>query len=370
MSQAPSRFTRRGFGRFASLIAAGGILSEHSLAQLSAIGPVPAGAVRINANENPLGPCAEALEAMHAVIQDGGRYHFHEGGNLERMLAEREGLRSGYVRAYAGSSDPLHRAVQAFTSPSKAFVSAAPGYEAGAFGAQGLGARAVEVPLTRTYAHDVRAMVKADSNPGLIYVCNPNNPTGTVTPRGDLEWLIDNKPAGCVVLVDEAYIHFSSKAVSCLDLVAKDKDLVVLRTFSKLYGMAGIRAGAAFARPDLLEKLGLYGPGMLPVAGMVGAQASLRVKDLVSERRKINAGIRDEVLAFLDKHRFSFVPSESNKFMVDVRQPGGVMVRALAAEGVFVGRVWPSWPTHIRVSVGTRAEMERFQTALLKVVRA
>ncbi len=149
--------------------------------------------------------------------------------------------------------------------------------------------------------------------------------------------------------------------------MARDKDLIVLRTFSKLYGMAGIRAGAAMARPDLLARLAGFSSGALPSTGLVAAAASLRVATLVPERRKINADIRSETFAFLDKHNFKYVPSVSNKFMLDVRRPGHEFVDAMQRENIWVGRVWPAWPTHVRITVGTREEMAKFQKALLKV---
>jgi histidinol-phosphate/aromatic aminotransferase/cobyric acid decarboxylase-like protein len=282
-------------------------------------------------------------------------------------MAAQEGLSSDSVMAFAGSSDPLHRAVLAFTSPERALVAGDPGYEAAPGVARYIGAKAIAVPLTKTYAHDVRAMAAADANAGLFYFCNPNNPTGSLTPRADLEWLVENKPKGSVVLVDEAYIHFSHSAKSCVDMVAAGKDVVVLRTFSKLYGMAGLRAGVAMARPDLIAKIGRWGANIMPVAGMVGANASIKVKDLVPQRRKINADIRDDVLAFLDKKGFPFVPTESNKFMVDVKRPGAEIVRGMAAEKVYIGRVWPSMPTHVRVSIGTKEDMAAFKAAFAKV---
>ncbi|HET8547588.1 MAG TPA: pyridoxal phosphate-dependent aminotransferase [Bryobacteraceae bacterium] len=364
-------FTRRGFGRALSLFTAGAAIplcNESALAQLSMIGPIPEGAVRINANENPLGPCREAAEAMRAVIADGGRYMYETGARFASALAETEGLPATYVLPFAGSSDPLYRAVAAFTSPARAFVTADPGYEAGELAARFLGARVHRVPLTKDYRHDVRAMAKADTSTGLLYVCSPNNPTGTVTPKDDVEWLIANKPEGSIVLLDEAYLHFASSATPATYLVAKDKDLIILRTFSKIYGMAGLRAGAALARPDLLDKLRRLGPGMLPITGMIGATTSLRISNLVPERRRFVKEIREDVFSFLDKHKFSFVPSESNKFMVDVKRPGGEIVAALAAESVYVGRVWPSWPTHIRVTVGMPDDMSKFKAAFLKVM--
>ena len=333
------------------------------------VGSVPPDAVLINANENPLGPCGEALEAMYGVIRNGGRYMFELGFELARQIAAVEGVDPSHVRVFAGSSDPLIRSVIAFTSPTKSYVAGDPGYESGENTARYVGAPALRVPLTKAHAHDVRAMAKADANAGLLYLCNPNNPTGTLTPRADIEGLAANKPAGSVLLIDEAYIHFSS-ATPCCDLAVSGKNVVVLRTFSKLYGMAGIRAGAAIGPPELVTKIASYGNFMLPVTAMAGAIASLKVKNLVSERRKLLADVRNEVFDFLDKQKFSFVRSESNKFMLDVKQPGQQFVRAMAAEKVYVGRVWPAWPTHVRVTIGTREEMMKFRAALLKVMQA
>jgi histidinol-phosphate aminotransferase len=213
-------------------------------------------------------------------------------------------------------------------------------------------------------------MAEAAPDAGLIYICNPNNPTGTITSRADIEWLYANKPKGAILLLDEAYIHLSKNAVPCSDMAGADKDVLVLRTFSKLYGMAGLRAGAAIARPDILEKMSDYGAGALPVTGMVGANTSLKVKTLVAERRKIIADVREDVFEFMSKNSYSFVPSESNKFMVDVKRPGGDIVKAMAAEKVFIGRVWPAWPTHVRVSIGTKDEMAKFKTAFKRVMNA
>jgi histidinol-phosphate aminotransferase len=244
-----------------------------------------------------------------------------------------------------------------------------PGYEAGQRAAEFVGAKVHRVPLTKTFSHDVKAMVAADPNAGAIYICNPNNPTGTLTSRADIEWVLANKPAGSVLILDEAYIHLSKNAVPGSDLVAADKDVIILRTFSKLYGMAGLRAGAAIARPDLLKKMTGYGAGALPVTGMIGANTSLKVRNLVPERRKIIGDIREDTFAFLSKHNFTFVPSESNKFMVDVKRPGGEVVKEMAQKDhVYIGRVWPVWPTYVRVSVGTKEEMARFKTSFLRVM--
>ena len=327
---------------------------------------LPPDAVRIGSNENPLGPCAEALEAIYSVAKKGGRYGGPESAEFPKLAADLEGVKPDYVTPYAGSSDPLFRAVCAFVSPTRGLVMGDPGYEAGARAAEFIGAKVKRVPLTKDYKHDVKAMLAADPNAGVYYICNPNNPSGTLTPKADLEWLVANKPKGSILLLDEAYIHFSTAETGSA-MVAADKDVIILRTFSKLYGMAGLRAGLAIARPDLLDKMRGWGAGMLPITGMAGAGASLKAKTLIAERRKINADIRASTLEFLDKKNIKYVPSESNKFMMDAQRPGMELVRALAAEKVFIGRVWPAWPTHVRVTVGTAEEMKKFQTALMKV---
>ena len=254
--------------------------NEATLAQgLSAVPNLPPDAVKINANENPMGPCPEAAEAIHKVVSQGGRYLYNETFAFVDAMAEVEGVSRDHVMPFAGSSDPLHRAVLAFTGPgARATSSPTPATRPAARAAQFIGAKTIKVPLRKDYAHDVHAMAQADPNAGLIYVCNPNNPTGSITPKEDIEYLVAHKPKDAIVLLDEAYIHLSKTAEPASALVAADKDVIILRTFSKLYGMAGLRAGAALGRPDLIAKLRGYGAGALPVTGMVGAIASLKVQ--------------------------------------------------------------------------------------------
>jgi histidinol-phosphate aminotransferase len=364
-------FTRRHLGRMASVLTAGAALpfyNEFAMAQRSMPRVMAADAVRISSNENPLGPCPEAVEAIASVARFGGRYSPHgEQGEFVKTVAEVEGLKPEYITPYAGSSDPLHHAVCAFTSPARGYVMGDPGYEAGSRTAEFIGAKVSRVPLRKDWSHDVRAMLAADPNAGLFYICNPNNPTGSLTSREDIDYLLANKPKGSVLLLDEAYIHFSNAKMGS-DLVAADKDVVILRTFSKAYGMAGIRAGMAMGRPDLIEKMRPYGTGFLPITGVAAATASMKVKTLLAERRKINKDVRENVFEFLEAKKFTYVPSVANHFMVEVHRPGMEVVKAMAKENVYIGRVWPALPTHVRVSVGTQEEMDKFKVAFLKVM--
>ncbi|MBV9501537.1 MAG: pyridoxal phosphate-dependent aminotransferase [Acidobacteriaceae bacterium] len=370
-------FSRRQFGRIASLLSAGAALpfyNESALAhQISKIYNMPPDAVRINSNENPLGPCAEAADAIHSVVKNGGRYMFEQTDLLAQTMAEQENIpfsrkpEERYIDIYAGSTAALHQAVIAFCSKDRPFVKADPGYEAGENAAGFIGAGAVDVPLRNgTWDHNVRKMLEMAPNAGLFYICNPNNPTGTLTSHADIEYLVANKPAGSVVMVDEAYIHFTSKAERCTDLVRANKDVIVLRTFSKLYGMAGLRAGAAIARPDLLQKLRTISINFMPITGMVGATASLKASNLVAERRKINSDNREDTFNWLTARNVEFIPSESNCFMVKVKRPGKEFFADMAKQNVFIGRTWPIWPTWVRVTVGTRDEMAKFKDAFAK----
>ena len=183
------------------------------------------------------------------------------------------------------------------------------------------GAKISKVPLKADYSHDVKAMIAADPNAGVLYICNPNNPTGTLTSKEDILYALENKPKGAILLVDEAYIHLSD-APNVIDQVAAGKDLIVLRTFSKVYGMAGIRCGFALGRPDLLAKLRPYGQNPMPITGSAAANVSLLDPELVPTRKKIIADTRNSTFAFLAANNYKYIPSQSNCFMIDTGRKG------------------------------------------------
>ena len=363
-----SPFSRRSFLQLSAAAAALQIVTEPMLAA-AARKPHSSDGVMIDSNENPLGPSQSARDAISAIIPQGGRYLDNLTDDLIHTFAQLEGLNPDHVHAFPGSTPALHFGVIAFTSPQKSYVTADPGYEAGMFAAGASQARVVKVPLTKTYAHDVKAMLAAAPDAGLFYICSPNNPTGTLTPHADIENLVENKPKGSIVMVDEAYIHFCD-APSTLGLVKAGKDVVVLRTFSKTYGMAGLRCGLAVARPDLLDKImERAGWNFMPVTALVAASASLKDPNLVPERKRINAVIRRETFQWLDRNGYSYIPSESNCFLLDTKRPGKEVIDAMAQQKVFIGRIWPVMPKWVRITVGTHDEMQQFQTAFQKVMR-
>jgi len=375
--------TRRNFLRNAALAAvAGPILTEAHFARAAAqqgsvytFGvnhPLPPDTVLINANENPLGPSKGALEAITAIAKAGGRYDiYNEQANLTQTFARQNGLKENYVAVYAGSSEPLHFTVLAFTSPAKGFVTADPSYEAGMAAAKVAKAPIFPVRLTADQAHDVKGLVSITPTAGVIYICNPNNPTGTLTSKKDILWALENKPKGSILLVDEAYIHLSD-AESVIDQVALDKDLIVLRTFSKIYGMAGIRCGMAIGRPDLLKKLEPFGgDNSLPVTALAAARVSLLDTDLIPTRKKIIGDTRRSTIAWLKANNYTVIGDpQSNCFMINTGRKGRSVITAMQEKGVIIGRTWPIWPNAVRITVGTSAEMAKFQTAFKQVMDA
>jgi histidinol-phosphate aminotransferase len=365
-------FAAASFPAFASTQQApAGASRQRGMTDMGERRELPPDTVIISSNENPLGPAQSALSAICTTASLGGRYHFDETQKTVKAFNEIYNLKPGYSALFPGSGGPLDLALMSNIGPDKPLVYADPSYEQGPRAADIMKAQKFPTKLTPTYAHDVKAMLAAHPSPGAYYIVNPNNPTGTMTPRADILWLLKNKPAGSVVIVDEAYHHFSDDE-SVIDQVAADQDIIVMRTFSKIYGMAGIRAGFAVARPDLLAKFSnVGGPSRslasISITSAAGARASLQDKGLVPLRKKINSDIRSETLEFLTKKGYKIVPgSQGNMFMVDVKRPGGEFKNAMLKENVAIGRSWAAMPNYVRVTVGTKDEMAKFQTAFVK----
>jgi histidinol-phosphate aminotransferase len=373
--QAGQGLSRRAFLRYAagaSALATMPVLTEPRLALAARPHFAdPNVGIHIDANENPMGPCESARKAMIDIVPRGGRYLFTGEEELAELFAKQEGLDPESVIPFAGSSEPLHYTVLTFTGKDRPLVIADPGYEAPIWAAQIAGAPVLKIPLADPKGeakHDIGAMLAAAANPGVIYICNPNNPTGTCTPRAEIEQAVARAPKDTILLIDEAYIHLCD-APRSLDFVKDGKNVIVLRTFSKLYGMAGVRMGFAVGRPDLVAKVAaLGGQNPLSVTAVAAAKASLLDTDLVSMRKKAIANIRLETLAWLKGEGYRVTPSESNCFMLDVRRPGKEVQAALAQKEMFVGRIWPAWPNSLRITVGTSDEMLAFRKAFTEVM--
>ncbi len=368
-------FQRRDLARIAAVFGVGVAAANWGRPAWASAGTpdaAPAAKVRLGANECWTGPLAPGHRAAVGIVANGNRYSPHdERGDFIKAVASVEGVPGDHVAPFPGSSDPLSRAVVTFCSPDRALVTADPTFELAGRTAEWLQAPVRRVALTPDYRHDVKAMVAAAPNAGLFYICTPNNPTGTITPLADIAWLLANKPAGAVVLIDEAYTHFAGVPVASSLAAARD-DVIVMRTFSKLFGMAGMRMGYIMADPALIAKMMRYDGGMqsgaLPLPSLACATASLPAAPLIAARRAEMQAARGVALDHLKARGFAVKPTDANMFMIDwkTRSPKE-MQAAFRTQSVEIGRSWPVWPTVSRVTVGSMAEMKAFCTALDKV---
>lgn len=369
-------FARRDLARIAAVFGVGALAASVGRPAFASGGvpdPAPTAKVRIGANECWTGPLAPGQKAAAAMIAMGNRYSPHdERSDFIKAVMSVEGVPFDHVAPWPGSSDPLCRAVVTYCSPTKGLVTADPTFELAGRTAAWLGAPVKAVPLTAEYTHDVKAMLAANPNAGLYYICTPNNPTGTITPLADIEWLIANKPAGSMVLIDEAYTHFAGVPVAS-SLAVKHPDVIVMRTFSKLFGMAGLRMGYVITNPANLTKMMRYDGGMqsgaLPVTSLACATASLTAAPLIAARRAEMQSARGLTLDHLKARGVSVFPTNANMFMIDWKTRAAKdMQAAFRKQSVEIGRSWPIWPTVSRVTVGSSAEMKAFCTALDKVI--
>lgn len=361
--------SRRGF---ATMIAAG--LTEAAFAQRAAVpGAAPADTVWLNGNEFPEGPPKASIEAMANVLAESNRYHYQEFPAFYSAVAASEGLSAEQVLIGAGSSEILHAAVDAFTSPTRPFITPWPTYEAAPELAEFAGHRVVKMPQTTAHGFDVHGLAAEaeKAGGGLIYVCNPNNPTSTITPSGDLEWLVANLPKNTVLLVDEAYLHYATSpaAVSALPYVKAGKDVIVSRTFSKIYAMAGLRVGYGAAKPELIEKMTPYRNNVISFVSARAVKAALDLgPKLIEERRAKIDRTRSELCAWLKSNHIGFIPPQANFVMVETGKDAKDVQALMLAKGVAIGRPFPALNKMIRVSIGTDQEMAKFRTVLTEVM--
>ena len=329
------------------------------------------GLVRLNANENPYGAAPEALAAMQEVLGlSCHRYPYDSPGALQDEVAQLHGVAADQILLGNGSSEILELAVAAYASPSRPAVVAEPTFEVVWLHAKAVGDRIAVVPLTADHHHDLPRMLAA-APAGLIYLCNPNNPTATVTPKGEVRALLEKAPKETVVLVDEAYFHYADDAdyESVIPLVREHPNLLVLRTFSKVYGLAGLRCGYAVAQAPLLETLHRYEAfNNLNIVAVAGARVAIRHDEHVAACKAKNRAARDAAVADLATLGYKALPSQANFFFVDLKRPAAPIIHTLRTHGIAVGRSFAAAPTFLRVSVGTADQMKAFGTAFRSAI--
>jgi histidinol-phosphate aminotransferase len=371
-----TQISRRGFAKTLSASAAYAALAPPMSMSAPALRLVKgaakdAGIVRLSSNENPYGPSPMALKAMTDAFNLAWRYPDEHEQALVDALAKLHGVTAEQVLLGNGSGEILKLAAAAFTAPDKKLVVANPTFEAILAHARTAHADVVKTDLRPDYAHDLPKMLAAASDAGLIYICNPNNPTATITPRDQFRAFLAKVPTQTIVLIDEAYHHYveSNDYETVTPLVKQYPNLIVTRTFSKIYAMAGLRCGYCIARPELIQRLRSQQTwDSVNIMALVAALASLQDSEQVEQGRRRNREVKKFVSSELEKSGLKWIPSHANFLMIDLRREVKPIIVAMRDRNVQVGRVFPALPNFMRVTIGTRPQMETFVSTLRSVM--
>jgi histidinol-phosphate aminotransferase len=327
-------------------------------------------AVRLSSNENPYGPSLSAFKAMNDVFSLACRYPDKHNDLLIDALAKLNGVNHDQILLGDGSSEILNLCAETFTGPTRGnLVAADPTFEAILNNASVNGAEVVKVPLTGSFSHDLAKMTAA-AKEGLIYVCNPNNPTASITPKNEVRDFIAKTPRQTIILVDEAYFHYADSPdyESVIPLIKDHPHLIVARTFSKIYGMAGLRCGYGIAQKETIERMRPHQMwDSVNIMALAAAIANLNDPDQVANGRRLNSEAKTFVTGELDKMGYKLIPSQANFIMFDVKRPVVPLIQAMKQRNVQVGRLFPALPNHMRVTVGKKAEMESFLSAFREI---
>ena len=322
-------------------------------------------AVLLNRNENAYGPSEKVQAVIREAAGGSSRYPRGEYDALRRMLAELHKVNPEQIVLGAGSSEILRMAGAAYLGPNKKLLVPNPTYPSLGNYAEASGVSVVRAPLTRTHEHDTDAMLaKADSATALVYICNPNNPTGTLTPRKNLESLISKLPADVIVLIDEAYHHFVSDTAayrSFLDRPLNDPCVIVARTFSKIYGLAGLRIGYSVSCKEVAARLSaLRLQNGVTIISAKAAIAALDDTAYVRMAAKRNSDDRQEFMNQVNARMLRAIDSHANFVLLNPLRPVNEVIAHLEKNNVLVAPPIPAMEKYVRVSLGTPAEMQQF----------
>jgi histidinol-phosphate aminotransferase len=328
---------------------------------------------KLNANENPYGPSPMALEALKSSASGGNRYAWKELFQLVDNIAAFEGVTSKNVMMGPGSSDLLEKTAMVLFMNGGNVVSADPAYMSLIRVAEAAGGTWKPVPLKQDWSHDLEAMEKAiDPETKLVYICNPNNPTGTITDSKALLDFCSRVSEKVPVFVDEAYLWFLEEGAkhSMVSLINEGKDVIVARTFSKIHGMAGLRVGYAVAQEatlDKLQKITRAGMG-ISYPSVFAAMAAMEDTEFLDKSRTLNAEAREYTFTSLKELGFDPVPSHTSFMIFPIEMEGKTFLNKMTEHKVgvrafqFMDKKW------CRVSIGTMDEMKLFITAINKVL--
>jgi histidinol-phosphate aminotransferase len=343
-----------------------------SLAEIGLGAPRPspassgsAGPVILSRNENAYGASEKVVAAMRETVHAANRYPLRQEDELLERVAALHGVKAERIVFGCGSSEILTTAVASFAGPGKKIITASPTFELPGHAGQIEGSEVITVPLNRSFGHDLGGMLaKADASTGLVYICNPNNPTASITPRAEIEDFLQKLPRTTMVLMDEAYHHFvppTASYASFIDKPVDDDRLIVARTFSKVYGLAGIRVGYAVASPDVAQKLASRCvPASVNLAAAVAAVSALEDQEFVRACVKSNAENRQEFFNQAKARKLAMIDSNANFVMMNAQRPAPQVIEHFKKNGVLIGRPFPPLDNYIRVTLGKSDEMAQF----------
>jgi histidinol-phosphate aminotransferase len=327
--------------------------------------------VRLSANENPYGPSSKALQAITDSFGLACRYPDEHNNLLIDKLAKLNGVNHDQILLGDGSSEILKLCAETFTGKERGtLVAADPTFEAILEQAKINDAEVIKIPLTATFAHDLPKMLTTAKG-GLIYVCNPNNPTASITPKDELRDFIAKTPPETVILVDEAYFHYADSPdyESVIPLVKDHPNLIVARTFSKVYGMAGLRCGYCVAQAETIKHMRPHQMwDSVNCMALAAATASLDDPDQVTNGQRSNSEAKTFTTSELNRLGYKSIPSQANFIMFDCKKPVVLLIKAMKERNVHVGRLFPALPNHMRLTIGKKSEMESFLAAFREVM--
>ena len=323
--------------------------------------------VKLASNENPLGCSDKVKEAVAAELAEIGRYPDGGGFILKDQVHAQFGVAHNCITLGNGSNDLLEIFARAFVSSSDSVVYSQHAFAVYGLVTQAINAEAIEVPA-KGFSHDLDAMAKAvKANTKLIFIANPNNPTGTWFEEAEFDAFMQKIPANVIVVLDEAYVEYYPENFNSLKFLAQYPNLIISRTMSKCYGLAALRVGFALASAEVTDFLNrIRQPFNVNHLAMVAAVAALKDDVFIEKSREVNKAGMAQLEAGFEQLGLNYVPSRANFILVDIQADPAQTFNALLKEGVIVRPVGIA--NHLRVSIGTEAENAKFLVALAKVL--
>ena len=329
----------------------------------------------LSSNENCWGPPESVMKAMNSSWKYANRYGYPDA-NIVQEIAKHHGVKPENILLTAGSGEALDVIGTAYLLGGKKVLGVEPTYSSVYQHATSIKTSAVKLPLGKDYRQDIAATIKAAnaraSEIGLVYLCNPNNPTGLVFTKQEVKQLLDGVPKGMPVLIDEAYHHFvdTPEYATSLPYVIEGRRVVIARTFSKIAALAGMRLGYAIAPADMIAEMRPYSMGSINALVKHGGAAALKDTESQARIKKMTIDLREKTSAELRAHGYDVIPSQTNFFMVSIGREIQPVIEEFRQRKVLVGRPFPPMTTHMRVSVGTADEMDRFMKAFKEIFPA